>query len=49
VQAGKPLVLKKAHKLKGNASTFTLHPGPHRVELQVNGRIIAETGFELIE
>jgi len=49
VQAGKPLVLKKAHKLKGNASTFTLHHGPHRVELQVNGRILAETGFELID
>lgn len=47
ITAGKPLNLKKAHKLKGNASTFTLHPGPHRVELQVNGRIIAETGFEL--
>lgn len=48
ITAGKPLNLKKAHKLKGNASTFTLHPGPHRVELQVNGQIIAEAAFDLI-
>jgi 3-methyladenine DNA glycosylase AlkC len=48
IRAGAPLQLSKAHKLKGNASTFTLHPGPHRVELQVNGRILAEAPFELI-
>ena len=41
------LRLIKKHPLKGNASTFTLHPGPHRVFLQVNGRVRAETAFSL--
>ncbi|MCG7492890.1 hypothetical protein [Thalassobius sp. Cn5-15] len=49
IRAGTPLQLKKTHKLKGNASTFTLHAGPHRVELQVNGRILAEAMFDLID
>ncbi|MEO3413868.1 hypothetical protein AAFO92_04315 [Roseovarius sp. CAU 1744] len=46
-QAGRPLALRKKHLLKGNATTFTLHPGPHRIELQVNGRIVAEATFDL--
>ncbi len=45
--ANKPLILKKNHPLKGNATTFTLHPGPHRVDLQINGKILASTEFEL--
>ena len=45
--AGVPLILNKRHLLKGNATTFSLHPGPHRVELQVNGRIVAEADFDL--
>jgi len=48
VTAGSPLVVQKKHKLKGDATTFSLHPGPHRVELQVNGRIVAEAAFELL-
>ena len=47
ITAGKPLDLKKAHHLKGDATTFTLYPGTHRVILQVNGVDVAETGFEL--
>lgn len=43
-----PLTLTKSHRLKGNASTFTLHPGPHRVEVQVNGRLLDGAAFELI-
>ncbi len=46
-KAREPLTLKKSHPLKGNATTFTLHPGPHRIELQVNGRIVAEADFDL--
>ena len=46
--AGKPLGMNKKHPLKGNASTFTLHAGTHRVELQVNGRVVAEAAFDLI-
>jgi hypothetical protein len=46
--AGKPYEMHKKHALKGNASTFTLHPGAHRIELQVNGRVVAKAGFELV-
>ncbi len=47
LRSGTPLALQKSHKFKGNATTFTLHPGTHRVELQVNGRQVAEAEFEL--
>jgi hypothetical protein len=30
---------EKAHRFKGDATTYSLVPGPHRVALQVNGRI----------
>lgn len=39
--AGVPLTLKKRHKLPADATTYTLHPGPHEVELIVNGRVRA--------
>ncbi|QBY00174.1 hypothetical protein E2K80_04995 [Rhodophyticola sp. CCM32] len=42
-----PLRLSKTHVFKGNATTFTLHPGPHRISAQVNGRILGEMGFAL--
>ncbi len=42
IRAGEPLVLTKVHRLKDAASTFTLHPGPHRVIVQVNGQDRAE-------
>ncbi|MDO6587561.1 DNA alkylation repair protein [Salipiger sp. 1_MG-2023] len=44
---GEPLLLKKAHRMKGDATTFRLHPGPHAVILQLNGRDVAEAGFDL--
>ena len=44
-----PLVLEKSHKLKGNATTFTLVPGLHRVAVQVNGVIRDETEFTLTD
>ncbi|PCJ05604.1 MAG: hypothetical protein COB16_15365 [Rhodobacteraceae bacterium] len=43
------LTLTKRHPLKGNATTFTLVPGVHRIELMVNGRVRDEVSFELIE
>ena len=46
-KAGVPLVLKKSHRLKADATTFTLHPGPATLQIQVNGRIVAEAGFTL--
>lgn len=48
IAKGKPLVLSKAHNLKGDATTFKLHAGVHRVVLQVNGKDVAEADFELI-
>ncbi|MCE0504246.1 hypothetical protein LR948_02675 [Roseivivax sp. GX 12232] len=42
---GAPLILEKAHLLKAGATTFTWHPGPHALILQINGRDRAEAGF----
>lgn len=49
VKAATNLEMKKSHRLKGNATTFRLFPGAHRVELQVNGRVRASADFELTE
>ncbi|MCV3272446.1 DNA alkylation repair protein [Roseobacter sinensis] len=46
--ATKPFAARKVHKLKGDATTFRLYPGAHRVTVQVNGVDRAEAGFELI-
>ncbi|MBY5932263.1 DNA alkylation repair protein [Tateyamaria omphalii] len=48
VKPGKPLVLKKVHKLKANATTFELHPGVHGLVVQVNGVDRAEASFEIV-
>lgn len=48
VRKGKPLVLKKQHKLKANATTFELHRGVHGVVVQVNGVDRAEGTFEIV-
>ncbi len=45
---GGQLTLRKRHKLKGNATTFKLVPGPHRLEIQVNGRVHAGVDFDLL-
>jgi len=47
LKAGVPLTVEKAHKLKGNATTFTLHPGTHGVTVQVNGVDVATGTFDL--
>lgn len=49
ITAGKPLTLAKAHKLKGDATTFTLHAGVHEVVVQVNGQDVARSQFTLVE
>ncbi len=48
-EPGKPLRLEKRHPLKGNATTFRLHPGEHGVIVQVNGQDVAEGVFRLEE
>ncbi len=47
VPAGGSLDLSKRHVLKGNATTFKLHPGPHAIEVQVNGRVLGQVAFDL--
>jgi 3-methyladenine DNA glycosylase AlkC len=48
LKPGVPLTLQKAHRLKEGASTFTLHPGPHLVTVQVNGQDRAEVAVTLV-
>lgn len=47
IKAGETLRVEKSHRFKGDATTYSLVAGPHRVALQVNGRIRAETVIEL--
>ncbi|MEM8577707.1 MAG: DNA alkylation repair protein [Pseudomonadota bacterium] len=47
LKAGVPLTAQKAHKLRGDATTFTLHPGAHGVTVQVNGVDVASGTFDL--
>ena len=49
VPAKGALDLKKRHALKGNATTFKLHPGPHSVAIQINGRMLGDVAFELLD
>ncbi|MDV7141845.1 hypothetical protein R3X27_04030 [Tropicimonas sp. TH_r6] len=46
--AGKPVALRKKHRFKGDATTFTLYPGRHALRVQVNGRCLGEAGFDLV-
>lgn len=48
VHPGTPLMLKKGHRLKAAATTFTWHPGHHRLILQINGVDRAEATFDVI-
>lgn len=47
LRAGETLRVGKGHRFKGDATTYSLVPGPHRVALQVNGQIRAETVIDL--
>jgi len=46
--SGEEQKVSKYHGLKADASTFTLHAGPHRMIVQVNGTDRAELAIELI-
>lgn len=48
LKADTPLRLDKAHRLKGDATTFRLYPGRHHLTVQVNGEDVAEAGFDLL-
>ncbi|WP_254054601.1 DNA alkylation repair protein [Roseovarius sp. EL26] len=42
------LTLQKKHRFKKGTTTFTLHPGPHKIEVQVNGACLAAATFDLL-
>ena len=42
-----PVSLSKLHKLKGDATTYSLFPGQHRIEIQVNGKVLGGADFTL--
>lgn len=44
----RPLRLEKRHRMKGDATTFRLHPGRHGLVVQVNGVDVAEGAFDLM-
>lgn len=47
LKSGKPQVFAKKHVLKANATTFKLHPGAHKLVIQVNGRHLGEADFDV--
>lgn len=47
LKAGAQTVLTKAHRFKGDATTFRLHPGPCRLVVQANGKTLGEVAFDL--
>lgn len=44
---GEVIRLEKRHTLKADATTFTLYPGEHIVDVQINGQICATGNFTL--
>ena len=47
IRAGAPLKIAKAHRMKGDATTFQLHPGRHSLTVLVNGNARATAEFNL--
>lgn len=45
--AGERVVVAKRHRLRANATTYTLYPGTHRLTIMVNGRSTATREFEV--
>lgn len=48
ISGAQPVTLTKQHLLKGDATTFTWHAGPHELVVQVNGQDVARAGFEVV-
>ncbi|MEM9636959.1 MAG: hypothetical protein AAGA94_04885 [Pseudomonadota bacterium] len=49
LRAGTPMSFAKTHRLKGDATTYRLFPGTHRIDVQVNGRILGGADLEVTE
>jgi len=48
LMANQPLIVEKKHLLRRNMATRPLFPGTHKVEIQVNGAVLAHFFFELL-
>jgi 3-methyladenine DNA glycosylase AlkC len=44
-----PITLQKRHVFKPDMTTRQLYAGTHKVDIQVNGKVISEFSFELIQ
>ncbi len=42
-----PVVVSKRHPLRERMTTRTLYPGRHRIEIQINGKVYADSYFKL--
>ncbi len=47
LKAANKIEVTKRHTLKADATTFTLYSGGHKVEVQINGSVLASTEFTL--
>ncbi len=48
MKAGETATLKKTHRLRGDATTYTLHPGVHDLAVQINGEQGRALAFTLV-
>ena len=47
LQKNEQVTINKRHKLRANATTYTLYPGIHYLTLQINGKAFTSHSFEL--
>ena len=48
IKAGQALALSKSYRLKRGSTTLPLYAGPHRLGIQVNGRVLDTVDFNLV-
>ncbi len=48
MKAGETVTLNKRHRLRGDATTYTLHPGIHHLAMQINGGQGRAVAFNLV-
>ncbi|MDU8929063.1 hypothetical protein RXV86_16840 [Alisedimentitalea sp. MJ-SS2] len=49
VRLDRPLRLEKHYRMPRGASTVKVLPGPHRIEIQVNGRVLGGADFDVLD
>ena len=48
LEPGSTVVLSRSHSFK-HVSVRSIHPGPHRIDVQVNGTVLGSVEFEVVE